>query len=124
MDASSWFCQRSEGRAHGFNLDKRPSAFAEPPFRWPDITTLDLDRIGPNSYEAYDLLSTCFGRHPVPAVNSPLDAPDSEFGYSEARIGITTGRIVGIDITGQRKEELLLHAFWASLPEPDRLAKC
>jgi hypothetical protein len=99
------------------DLDHLPPGFAEPPLRWPDVNGLDLDQIGLNYYEPYDLLSIYFGGSPVPAVNMPLDAPDSEFGYAEARVGIPSGEVVGIEITGYRSEVSHLYPHWANLPE-------
>jgi hypothetical protein len=116
MDATLWFCQRFEGMAHIFDLDTLPMGLAESPLHWPDVNGLDLDQIGLNYYERYDLLSVYFGGRPVPAVNMPLEAPDSEFGYAEARLGIPNGEVVGIEITGYRSEVSRLHPRWANLP--------
>lgn len=98
------------------DLDHLPPGFAEPPLRWPDIDALDLDRIGLDYYEPYDLLSISFSGRPAPAVNVPLDPPDSEAGYAEARVGIPSGEVVGIEITGYRATVSALHPGWADLP--------
>jgi hypothetical protein len=98
------------------DLDHLPPGFAEPPLRWPDIDQLDLDRIGLNYYGPYDLLSISFSGHPVPAVNVPLDPPDGDAGYAEARVGIPSGEVVGIEITGYRSDVSTLHPRWANLP--------
>lgn len=98
------------------DIDHLAPDFTEPPLGWPDINALDLNRIGLNYYEPYDLLSVHFEGYPLPAVNVPLDPPDSEFGYAEARVGIPHGEVVGVEITGYRSEVSLLHPRWANLP--------
>jgi len=98
------------------DLDHLPAGFAEPPLHWPDIDALDLDQIGLTYYEPYDLLSVYFAGHPVPAINVPLDPPDSEIGYAEARVGIPSGEVVGVEITEYRAEVSGLHPLWANLP--------
>lgn len=101
---------------HAIDLDHLPPGFAEAPLRWPDVDALNLDQVGLNYYKPYDLLSVYFSGHPVPAINVPLEPPDSGTGYAEARVGIPSGEVVGIEITGYRSEVSLLHPRWADLP--------
>lgn len=98
------------------DLDHLPPGFAVPSLRWPEIDQLELDRIGLNYYEPYDLLSIYFSGHPVPAVNVPLDPPDGDAGYAEARVGIPSGEVVGIEITGYHSDATSLHPRRANLP--------
>jgi hypothetical protein len=99
------------------DLDHLPAGFAESPLRWPEIDALDLDRIGLDYYEPYDVLTVSFSGHAVPAVNVPLDPPDSDAGYAEARVAIPSGEVAGIEITGYRVEVSSLHPRWANLPD-------
>jgi hypothetical protein len=98
------------------DLDHLPPGFADSPLHWPDIEAIDVDRIGFNYYEPYDLLSIHFAGHPVPAVNVPLDSADSDAGNAEARVAIPGGEVVGIEVTGYRAEVSSLHPSWADLP--------
>jgi hypothetical protein len=108
----------SSPKAHQvIDLDHLPPKFGEPPLRWPDLDDLDLDQITVTYDEPYDLLSVHLLGHPVPAVNMPLDTPDSARGYAEARIGIPSGEVVGIHITGYRTEVCDLHPLWRNLPD-------
>ena len=99
-----------------FDLDNLPPGFAEPPLRWPDIDELDLDSIGIDYYAPYDLLSVDFLGPPVPAINVPLDPPDSDIGYVDARVGIPSGAVVGVQVTAYRSEVSGLHPLWRDLP--------
>jgi hypothetical protein len=99
------------------DLENLPPGFTDPPLRWPDLDSLDLDRVALVYYEPYDLLSVHLLGRPVPAINVPLEPPDSDIGYAEARIGIPGRAVVGIEIMGYRSEVSNIHPDWDNLPD-------
>ncbi len=108
---------RFEDQSHKIDLENLPPGFADPPLRWPDMEGFDLDRVALNYYEPYDLLSVYFLGTPVPAINVPLEAPETDIGYAEARVGIPSGEVVGIELTGYRSEVSRVHPEWGKLPD-------
>jgi hypothetical protein len=100
-----------------FDLENLPTGFAEPPLRWPNVDDIDLDAIELDYYAPYDLLSVEFFGDPVSALNVPLDPPDSDFGYVDARVDIPSGEVVGIQVTAYRSDVSEMHPLWRNLPE-------
>jgi hypothetical protein len=96
-------------------LDHLPSDFAATPLRWPDPASLDWDEVALAYDEPLDTLFVDFWGGPEPAINVPLDPPDSDVGYVDARVGIPSGQVVGVEIAGFAALAIDLHPAWRDL---------
>jgi hypothetical protein len=97
------------------SLDHLPPDFAATPLRWPNLTSLDWDNVALAYDEPLDTLFVDFRGGPEPAINVPLDPPDSDIGYVDARVGIPSGQVVGVEIAGFAVLAVELHPTWRDL---------
>jgi len=93
-------------------LDHLPPDFVVRPLRWPDLASLDWDNVALAYDEPLDALFVDFRGGPEPAINVPLDPPDSDIGYIDARVGIPSGQVVGVEIAGFAAVAVELHPAW------------
>jgi hypothetical protein len=99
----------------GASVESLPPDFADLPLQWPDSASLDWDAVALAYDEPLDTLFVDFRGGPVPAINVPLDPPDSEIGYVDARVGIPSRQVVGVEIAGFASVVADLHPGWRDL---------
>jgi hypothetical protein len=97
------------------SVDHLPPDFADLPLRWPDPVTLDWDAVALAYDEPLDTLFVDFRGGPEAAINVPLDPPDSEIGYIDARVVIPNRQVVGVEIAGFVSLVVDLHPAWRDL---------
>ena len=96
-------------------IDNLPPDFASLPLRWPTAESLDWDAVGLAYDDVLDTLFVDFRGGPEPAINVPLDPPDSEIGYIDARAGIPDRNVVGVEIAGYADFVIDVHPTWRDL---------